>query len=420
VEQEYITDEFGITRLNPNYTGGVFNPQNPYAQNAMQPYWQSVDQASGNPQNFSQTMAAIESQGGQNLTSGTGAVGPFQFTGIAAQQVGIPKDQTVDPYIGAQAAAELASQNRQRFVQAYGREPNGFELYMMHQQGANGAMASLGAVDGTTINQMSPTVRSNILAQGIQGITGQSLVSDFVDIFDKKYSQYEPFTGQTLQPQNSQMGQGYVQPEFNPYGMTSQDAFGFNAGGNYTGGIGNAQYQKGGSTGPQYVTDQYGVTRAVQSYGNNEYGYGGGYDPQAYGYGGTNYSTGNPQNATTATQNAQYMNYSGQPDITVYANDPWGNYSGGSMGVADGGYGNMGSEGGIAGGGTVGASDGGFTYDIGNQYFDASQQNMQNQYDYSQQVQQQNQQQLNNTIASLNPSLNTNFGGGSYNSLMGW
>jgi hypothetical protein len=80
----------------------------------------------------------------------------------------------------------------------------------------------------------------------------------------------------------------------------------------------------------------------------------------------------------------------------------------------------MGSEGGIAGGGTVGASDGGFTYDIGNQYFDASQQNMQNQYNYSQQVQQQNQQQLNNTIASLNPSLNTNFGGGSYNSLMGW
>jgi hypothetical protein len=184
----------------------------------------------------------------------------------------------------------------------------------------------------------------------------------------------------------------------------------------------NTSYNKGGSTGPQYVTDSGGITRAVQSYGNNEYGYGGGYDPQAYGYGGTNYSTGYPQNATTAIQNAQYMNYSGQPDITVYGNDPWGNYSGGSMGVADGGYGNMGSEGGIAGGGTVGASDGGFTFGIGNQYFNQSQQMMQNQYDYSQQVQQQNQQQLNSTIYGLNPSLNsgTNFGGGSYNSLMGW
>jgi hypothetical protein len=420
VEPQYITDEFGITRANPNYTGGVFNPQDPYARNAMQPYWQSVDQAAGFPQNFTQTMASIESQGGQNLTSPTGAVGPFQFTGIAANAVGIPKDQTTDPYIGAQAAAELASQNRERFTEAYRREPTGFELYMMHQQGAGGAMAVLGADPNTLVSQMSPTVTRNILDQGISGINRGSTVGDFANYFDQKYMQYSPFTGQELQPQNSQMGGGY-QPNYYGYGNDGFDT-GFNGSGAYTGGIGNAQYQKGGSTGPQYVTDSGGITRAVQSYGNNEYGYGGGYDPNAYGFGGTNYSTGYPQNATTATQNAQYMNYSGQPDITVYGNDPWGNYNGGSMGVADGGYGNMGSEGGIAGGGTVGASDGGFTFGIGNQYFDQSQQMMQNQYDYSQQVQQQNQQQLNNTIYGLNPSLNsgTNFGGGSYNSLMGW
>jgi hypothetical protein len=83
------------------------------------------------------------------------------------------------------------------------------------------------------------------------------------------------------------------------------------------------------------VTDSGGITRAVQSYGNNEYGYGGGYDPSAYGYGGTDYSTGYPQNATTAIQNAQYMNY-GQPDFTV------GGSSGSSGGYdwnSPGGYG---------------------------------------------------------------------------------
>jgi hypothetical protein len=94
------------------------------------------------------------------------------------------------------------------------------------------------------------------------------------------------------------------------------------------------QYAKGGSTGPQYVTDSSGITRAVQgqqSYGNNEYGYGGGYDPQAYGYQ-QDYSGGlmGGQNTTG------YMNYSGQPDFTV------GGSSGSSGGYdwnSPGGYG---------------------------------------------------------------------------------
>jgi lysozyme family protein len=194
---------------------------------------------------------------------------------------------------------------------------------------------------------------------------------------------------------------------------------------------------KGGNTGGLvYQTD--GTYRAANqgdfgSSNDNAWGYGGGFDRSAYGFNGTDYSSGDPQNATSAIQAAQYMNYSGgydssgvwrsQPDITVYGNQqPYSGSGGSDMGIADGGYGNMGSEGGIAGGGTVGASDGGFTFGIGNQYFNQSQQMMQNQYDYSQQVQQQNQQQLNNTIYGLNPSLNsgTNFGGGSYNSLMGW
>jgi hypothetical protein len=68
-------------------------------------------------------------------------------------------------------------------------------------------------------------------------------------------------------------------------------------------------YAKGGNTGGLvYQTDGSYVPRSQQqTYGNNEYGYGGGYDPNAYNFGGTNYSTGNPQNATTAIQNAQYM-----------------------------------------------------------------------------------------------------------------
>jgi hypothetical protein len=199
------------------------------------------------------------------------------------------------------------------------------------------------------------------------------------------------------------------------------------------------QFAKGGNTGGLvYQTD--GTYRAANqgdfgSSNDNAWGYGGGFDRSAYGFNGTDYSSGDPQNATSAIQAAQYMNYSGgydnsgvwrsQPDIIVYGNQQ--PYSlGGSMGVADGGYGNQGSAGGIQTGShasvlnnpntgqTVGASDGGFTFGIGNQYFNQSQQMMQDQFNYSQQVQQQNQQQLNNTISSLNPYMSSG------NPHMGW
>jgi hypothetical protein len=166
----------------------------------------------------------------------------------------------------------------------------------------------------------------------------------------------------------------------------------FDAGGYYTGGVGNVQYQKGGSTGPQYVTDSSGITRAVQgqqSYGNNEYGYGGGYDPQAYGYQ-QDYSGGlmGGQNTTG------YMNYSGQPDFTV----------GGSSG-SSGGY-DWSSPGGYGAGasyspgysiqpGTAAASyGGGMTLgdtQMAGQVYDASQA-------YAQQYADQYQNQMNNQM----------------------
>jgi hypothetical protein len=147
-----------------------------------------------------------------------------------------------------------------------------------------------------------------------------------------------------------------------PVDMYGNPMPGYSAGGD--------QYAKGGNTGSLvYQTDGSYQPQGQQSYGNNEYGYGGTYNPSSYGYGGTDYSTGNPQNATTAIQNAQYMStgaggftvgdgsgfkgynsagipvdqydnpmpgFGGQPDITVYANpqprDQFGQAMGGDMG----------------------------------------------------------------------------------------
>jgi lysozyme family protein len=182
-------------------------------------------------------------------------------------------------------------------------------------------------------------------------------------------------------------------------------------------------FAKGGNTGGLVHQTDGTYGRADQgdfgSSNNNAWGYGGGYDRSAYGFNGTDYSTGDPQNATSAIQAAQYMNYSGgydssgiwrsQPDIIVYGNQqPYATSGsmGSDMGVADGGYGNMGSQGGILGGSTIGASDGGFTFGIGNQYFDQSQQAAQQQFNYQQQVNNQTQNQINQNISGLNPMNN--------------
>ena len=162
-----------------------------WTPNAMAPYWSSVNQnIDWMPENWLQVVAGIESKGGQNLTSPTGAVGPFQFTNIAAKQVGIPKDKLRDPFIGTLGAATLADFHRERFLKAMKREPTGYELYMMHQQGPGAISQMKTAADNpnATVNMLNPTLRKNILDQKVPGITGSSTVSDFLRFFENKYN----------------------------------------------------------------------------------------------------------------------------------------------------------------------------------------------------------------------------------------
>jgi hypothetical protein len=286
-----------------------------YEPNAMQGYWSAVEAAQGLPYGFMRSMAGIESQGGQNLTSGTGAVGPFQFTGSAANQVGVPKGATTDPFVGAAAAGSLANYNREQFVRQLGREPSGFELYMMHQLGAGGAMAAIGADPNTPIS--SVPYGSNMLTQGVSGIGGNTPVGSFVDVFRQKYAGYDPstqyaYTSGNLDPQmqgndNADLQQflrGNIPNSYNSYGPVSTSdprtfdpQTGMPYGGYGGGGGGGASYQeaKGGSnTGYGYnYSPNFGNVSTYSDgtafgaggyggYGNNEYGYGGGGNDNSY------------------------------------------------------------------------------------------------------------------------------------------
>lgn len=70
------------------------------------------------------------------------ASGLFQFTKGTGKQYGLTNP--FDPNASAMAAANLASDNRNYLQQKLGRQPEGWELYLAHQQGAGGAAALLG------------------------------------------------------------------------------------------------------------------------------------------------------------------------------------------------------------------------------------------------------------------------------------
>lgn len=76
-----------------------------------------------------------------NGTSSTGAQGPFQFIPSTAAKYGLK-----DPFNyeqAADAAARLASDNKNALTVSIGRTPTDPELYLAHQQGAGGAGALL-------------------------------------------------------------------------------------------------------------------------------------------------------------------------------------------------------------------------------------------------------------------------------------
>ncbi|MFE0305538.1 lytic transglycosylase domain-containing protein, partial [Bacillus altitudinis] len=74
---------------------------------AMEPYLKTLESKYNLPEGILHSVAATESGGDPNAVSPTGAQGMFQFTKIARDDVGITKEQALDPYESADAAARL-------------------------------------------------------------------------------------------------------------------------------------------------------------------------------------------------------------------------------------------------------------------------------------------------------------------------
>lgn len=140
-------------------------------------------------------IAMLESGGNSNAVNPTtGAAGKFQFTPAVAAQYGLT-DPTNDQD-AASAAAALLNANRTALTKTLGRAPTPGELYLAHQQGADGAAALLknpaepaaqalaSAYGGDTAKAQAAIVQN--------GGTPQMTAAQFTDMWEARFSATAP------------------------------------------------------------------------------------------------------------------------------------------------------------------------------------------------------------------------------------
>jgi hypothetical protein len=98
--------------------------------------------------------AALESSNNPKAVSSTGAKGLFQFMPGTAKVYGLRNP--FDPAQNADAAARLTRDNQAKLTKALGRPPSAGELYLAHQQGANGAIALLKNPNQNAVDALAP------------------------------------------------------------------------------------------------------------------------------------------------------------------------------------------------------------------------------------------------------------------------
>lgn len=166
----------------------------------MLPEWARLEQAEGLPNNYLETISMLESSGGTNV--GTGQyTGIFQIGPEVAADFGVTPEQLRDPRVNAQVAAKLAGRNAAALRRSLGREPQPWELYLAHQQGANGAAALLSNPGGSAVEVMTNVYGGDrTRAQAVITQNGGNInmtAGEFANLWARKFGAAlpQPFTG---------------------------------------------------------------------------------------------------------------------------------------------------------------------------------------------------------------------------------
>ena len=157
--------------------------------------WKNLEGRFNLPDGYLARTAEIESDSNPNAQNpNSTAGGLFQFVDGTAAEYGLTNK--FDPLESSIAAARLAANNQIRLEQLIGRRPTSAELYLAHQQGADGAAKLI------NMAKTQPTDLATSLV-GIDEVTlnggnEKTTVSEFVDLWKNK------FVGQTIQSMQKQ------------------------------------------------------------------------------------------------------------------------------------------------------------------------------------------------------------------------
>ena len=148
----------------------------------------------GVPVEYLKTMAMIESNGNPNAVSSTGATGVYQFTKETGKQYGLMGpgfDNRSDQKANIDAGAHFAHDNFVSLTKILGRQPEPWELYMAHNEGAGGLAALMNAarnnIDPSQVivdKKKGTTLRANMDVNGGRGMSAQQ----FLDMWRNKYA----------------------------------------------------------------------------------------------------------------------------------------------------------------------------------------------------------------------------------------
>lgn len=152
-----------------------------------QDYFAPYEQRYGLPSGYLRRTAQIESglnPRAQNPRSSAG--GLFQFIDSTARQYGL--SDRFDPVAATDAAARLARDNAAYLRRHLGREPTAAELYMAHQQGADGAVQLLRNSDTSATSLVGSDAVT--LNSGSSGMTGGQFAQRILDYYGGPGGEY--------------------------------------------------------------------------------------------------------------------------------------------------------------------------------------------------------------------------------------
>ena len=195
LESNYQKEAFGVpqtgpsvaqpvteTAVEPSSTGG-FRDKSSFV-NEFTNIWSDLEGRFNLPRGYLARTADIESDSDPNAQNpNSTAGGLFQFVDKTAKEYGLTN--RFDPLESSVAAARLAANNQIRLEELIGRRPTPAELYLAHQQGADGAAKLINMAETQPTDLATSLVGIDEVI--LNGGNEQTTVNEFVKLWKDKF-----------------------------------------------------------------------------------------------------------------------------------------------------------------------------------------------------------------------------------------